>query len=766
MTQQSTEHNSIRFHVSGESVYIHDMKLSEDALIGHLVYSTSAHAKIKNLNCFKAKALEGVICIITHKDIPGINQMGPIAHDEQCLVENEVNFIGAPIALIAAIDKETAYKATQLIEIEYDELPAIIGLENALENSETFQKVRKIENGDWQGAIQNAPHQLIGELHTGGQEHWYLETQTALAVPQEGKEMLIYSSSQHPDETQAVVAKILGVSRNEVEVEVKRMGGAFGGKETQANHIAAWAALLAQHAQKPVEMHLSRDIDQLTTGKRHEFYSTYEVGFDEEGHILGLDIMLNSNGGSALDLSMAILERALFHIDNAYFLPTVHVQGLVWKSNIPSNTAFRGFGGPQGIAVIETIIDRISRFLKKDSSEIRLLNFYGENERNTTHYGQNIGVNRLPIIYKKLTDSSDYFKRRESINQFNSKNEYIKRGLAMTPVKFGISFTTSFLNQAGALVNIYQDGSVNVNHGGTEMGQGLHTKIRQIAADVLGIDANKVNITATNTSKVPNASATAASSGTDLNGMAVKNACDKLIVRLSNAFIKMFPDCQESIYFKDNIVQDGKYEVSFAELVRFAYINQYSLSSTGFYKTPDIHFDREKGRGTPFNYFAFGMAISEVEVDILTGRHQLLRTDILHDVGTSVNHLIDKGQVEGAFVQCLGWVTSEEMKYDKNGKLLNHSPDTYKIPAITDIPRDFRVDLLDDAPNPKAIKKSKAVGEPPFILGLSVWLALKDAVSAVGNHQFEPEFQIPATHEYIALSCEKMKKQMINSKLS
>lgn len=757
---QSIEHNSIRFHVSGESVYIHDMKSSQDALIGQLVYSTKAHAKIKSINCFKAKALDGVVCVLTHQDIPGINQMGPIAHDEQCLIDSEANFIGAPIALIAAKNSEIAHKAAQLIEIDYEELPAIIGLAEAMEKGETFQKVRKIERGDWQKQIEEAPHQIIGDLYTGGQEHWYLETQTALAIPLEGKEIIVYSSSQHPDETQAVIAKILGLSRNKVEVEVKRMGGAFGGKETQANHIAAWTALLAQHTQQAVEMHMSRDIDQLTTGKRHPFYSTYEAGFDNEGKILGLDVMLNADGGSALDLSMAILERGLFHIDNAYFLEAMRVQGLVWKTNIPSNTAFRGFGGPQGIAVIETVIDRIARILKKDSAEIRKLNFYGLKERNFTHYQQEVELNRLPALYNQLMPSSDYFKRREAVNAFNANNEYTKRGLAMVPVKFGISFTTSFLNQAGALVHIYQDGSINVNHGGTEMGQGLHTKIRQIAADVLGVDVAKFNITATNTSKVPNASATAASSGTDLNGMAVKNACEKLMHRLEQAFKIKFPETKGAIVFANNFVEDDKHSISFKDLVLFAYINQFSLSATGFYKTPDIIFDREKGIGTPFNYFSFGMAVSEVEIDTLTGSHQVLRTDILHDVGDSINTLIDKGQVEGAFVQSMGWVTSEEMKYSKNGDLLNHSPDTYKIPAITDIPIDFRVELLHDVPNPKAIKKSKAVGEPPFVLGLSVWLAIKDAISAVGRHQLEPDFKLPATHEHIALSCERIRKQM------
>ncbi|MBN2236661.1 MAG: xanthine dehydrogenase molybdopterin binding subunit [Bacteroidales bacterium] len=759
MDKKSIEHNSIRYHVSGESVYIHDMKLSEDALIGYLVYSSKAHAKIESLNCFHAKAINGVACVLTFKDIPGTNQMGPIAKDEACLIEDEVNFIGAPIALIAANTIETAMKAAQLIEIEYEELPAIIRLEDAMEHGEAFQKVRKIERGNWQESIENAPHQLIGDLYSGGQEHWYLETQTALAVPREGKEMLVYSSSQHPDETQAIVAKVLGISKNLVEVEVKRMGGAFGGKETQANHIAAWTALLANYTQKPVEMHLSRDIDQLITGKRHPFYSTYEVGFDADGKILGLDVFFNSNGGSALDLSMAILERALFHIDNAYFLPSVRVQGLVWKTNLPSNTAFRGFGGPQGIAVIETVIDRIARKLKKDAAQVRKLNFYSDQPNNKTPYGQEVIYNRLPALYDQLMQSSDYDHRRKEVNTFNAKNEFTKRGIAMVPVKFGISFTTSFLNQAGALVHIYQDGSLAVNHGGTEMGQGLHTKMRQVAADTLGVDISKVNVTATNTSKVPNASATAASSGTDLNGMAVKNACDTLKQRLSDAFRLKFPESKTEIHFSSNKVFDKKYEISFPELALFAYLQQISLSSTGFYKTPDIHFDREKGQGKPFHYFAFGISVSEVEIDVLTGKHRILRTDILHDVGDSINPLIDKGQVEGAFVQGLGWVTSEEMKYSKDGNLLNHSPDTYKIPAVTDIPHDFRVHLLENAGYPGVIKKSKAVGEPPFIHGLSVWLALKDAVSAVGNHHWEPVFHIPATHEHIALSCEKIRLQ-------
>lgn len=757
MTTSSLPHNSILHHVTGKSVYINDIPLSSGSLHAVPFCSSKAHAKIISINCHKARQLKGVKAIINYLNIPGENQMGPVKHDEPCLAKDEVQFIGQAIALIAAESREIAIKASELIEIEYEELPAIIGIKEAMDHGELLSPPRKIETGNIASTLKNAPHFMEGNFYSEGQEHWYLETQTALCIPLEGKEMKVYSSTQHPSETQAIIAEVLGVDRHAVEVEVKRMGGAFGGKETQANHVAAWTALLAQYTGKPVKMHLTRDMDQSITGKRHAYFSEYQVGFDEHGKILALDVLFHSNGGAALDLSMAIMERALFHIDNAYFIPHLKVVGKAWKTNKPPNTAFRGFGAPQAIAVIENIIDRIARHLGKDSSEIRWLNFYGQEERNITHYGQTIELNPLQDIFQKIMLSSDYEKRRQNIQSFNEDNKWKKRGMSLVPVKFGISFTTSFLNQAGALVNIYQDGSINVNHGGTEMGQGLHTKMKQVAASIFGVNPEKILNSATNTSKVPNTSATAASSGTDLNGKAVENACEKLLERLKNAFRIKFPQSEGEIIFKNNLVKDEKHEIPFRELTSFAYLNQISLSATGYYSTPDIHFDREKGKGKPFHYFAYGMSVSEVEIDVFTGRHELLRTDILHDAGDSINPLLDRGQVEGAFVQGLGWVTTEELKYNAEGKLLTFSPDTYKIPTLDDIPKDFRVELTNNTPQESNIKKSKAVGEPPFIHGLSVWLAIKDAISAVGNHQKEPELSIPATHEAVVLSLEKLR---------
>ena len=758
MENSNLAHNSILHHITGKSIYINDIPLPIGSLHAVPFYSSKAHAKIISINCHKARELKGVKAILNYLSIPGDNQMGPIKHDEPCLAENHVEFIGQTIAVIAAETREIAIKAASLIEIEYEELPSITRIKDAIKHGELLESPRKIETGDIAKAFKDTAHQFDGEFYSEGQEHWYLETQTALCIPQEGKELLVYSSTQHPSETQAIIAEVLGLPRHAIEVEVKRMGGAFGGKETQANHIAAWTALLAQYTGKAVKMHLTRDIDQIITGKRHAFYSTYKVGFNDDGKLLALDVAHHSNGGAALDLSMAIMERALFHIDNAYYIPNLKVEGKAWKTNQPPNTAFRGFGAPQAMALIENILDRIARFLKIDAAEIRRLNFYGTTDRNITHYGQAIGENPLNKMYEEIMISSDYRTRLKHIQEFNKANRWKKKGMGICPVKFGISFTTSFLNQAGALVNIYQDGSVNVNHGGTEMGQGLHTKIRQIAALTLGISNNKVLITATNTSKVPNTSATAASSGTDLNGMAVENACLTLIERLKEAFVLKFPSSKGEIVFENDLVKSGSNEIAFSDLTSFAYFNQISLGTTGFYKTPNIHFDREKGKGKPFHYFAYGISVSEVEIDVFTGKHELLRTDILHDVGKSINPMLDKGQIEGAFVQGLGWVTSEELKYADDGRLLTHSPDTYKIPTIDDIPNDFRVELTKDTAYAENIKKSKAVGEPPFVHGLSVWLAIKDAISAVTDHKIEPELAIPATHEAIVICMERMKR--------
>ncbi|TVQ94710.1 MAG: xanthine dehydrogenase molybdopterin binding subunit [Bacteroidetes bacterium] len=766
MSKQDLFHDSAISHVTGESVYINDMDGGKNMLFGHVVYSPHAHARILSCDISAAKSLAGVHAVITAADIPGENQMGPVVHDEICLADDLVTFAGQAIVLIAAESMDIAREAAGLVKIDYEELHPVLTLEEAMKNGSSMGTPRVIKRGDVKKGLAGSPHTFKGELRTGAQEHWYLETQSCLCVPGEEREMNVYSSTQHPSETQAIVAEVLGISRNEVTVETRRMGGAFGGKETQANHVAAWSALLAYHTRKPVKIHLFRDDDQIMTGKRHPFHAFYEIGFDEQGRIIAYDVELNSNAGAATDLSMAILERAVFHADNAYYIPHISVVGKAWKTHLPSNTAFRGFGGPQGMAVIENAIDRIARILKKDPAEIRFLNFYGMKDRNTTHYEQLIENNRLFTLYDRLLNSSDYHNRRLAIKAFNDENEYVKRGIALTPVKFGISFTTSFLNQAGALVNIYQDGTVLVNHGGTEMGQGLHVKMLQVASSELGIDPDFIKVNATNTSKVPNTSATAASSGSDLNGMAIKNAVEKLRKRLTPLAVEIlkekdpqFEFSEERLVFQHNHVFDPAFpdaKIAFKELIPKAYLAQVSLSATGFYKTPDIHFDKTIGRGKPFHYFAFGMAVSEVEVDMLTGHYKCLRTDILHDAGKSLNKNIDLGQVEGGFIQGVGWCTTEVVKWDEKGKLLNYSPDTYKIPSVQDMPADFRAELLEDAPNPNTIKQSKAVGEPPFMLAFSVWLAIKDALSAIANHAFEPDFELPASNEVILKSARKL----------
>ena len=768
MKTAGLKHDSAIKHVTGQSVYVNDIEANRQ-LAGRVVYSPEAHARISLIDIQAALNLNGVVAILTHKDIPGKNQMGPVIHDELCLAVDEVTFIGQAIVLIAAETEEIAIKAEKLLRIEFEELDTILDLHEAIAQDNLIAPPRIIECGNVPETLKSAPHVISGELETGAQEHWYLETQSALAIPGEGKEMLVHASSQNPAETQAIVAEVLGVAKHEVDVEVRRMGGGFGGKETQANHVAAWAALLANATRRPVGIHLFRDDDQKITGKRHRFLSKYKIGFNDEGKILVYSVELNSDAGATTDLSRAILERAMLHAENSYFIPNVKIVGNAYRTNLPSNTAFRGFGGPQGMAVIETAIDKIARFLKKDPSDIRKLNFYGIGGKNITPYGEIVANNRLHVIYDQLMASSDYILRRKAIAEFNYEHEFVKRGISLTPVKFGISFTTAFLNQAGALVHIYNDGTIAVNHGGTEMGQGLNTKIHGIAADEFGISPELIKISSTNTSKVPNTSATAASAGSDLNGMAVKNAIDKLKSRLAEVALSEFKSKlktdsinADQIIFSDNSVYAASHpetKIHFSDLVKQAYLKQVSLSATGFYKTPGIFFDRELGQGNPFYYYAYGMAVSEVVVDVLTGESKLLRTDILHDVGDSLNPEIDLGQIEGGFIQGVGWVTTEEIKWDKKGHLLTHSPDTYKIPTVNDIPDILNVELLTGYPNEGTIRKSKAVGEPPLMLAFSVWLAIKDAVSAVGNHEFEPAFSLPATAEVVLLSIEEIRKK-------
>ena len=759
-------HESGALHVTGEARYVDDLP-AEHMLAGKGVWSPHAHARIQSFDLSAAAKVPGVHAVLSHRDIPGVNQMGPVVKDELCLAVDEVTFVGQAVFLIAAETEEQCREAEKLISVDYEPLPAILTIEEAIAKNSLMGPPRKIERGDPVAALSAAKHRISGELRTGAQEHWYLETQACLCVPGEGREMNVYSSTQHPSETQALVAGVLGVNRNDVVVEVRRIGGAFGGKETQANHTACWAALLSRSAGRPVKVRLFRDDDMIMTGKRHRFLTAYEAGFNDEGVLEAVKFTLNSDGGAATDLSFAILERAMLHADNAYYVPNFSVEGRVWKTNLPSNTAMRGFGGPQGMAAIETVIDRIARTLKKDPAEIRLRNFYGTDSRNETHYGEVVENNRLPLLYTQLVASSGYAERRKEIGKFNRSSEFVKRGLALTPVKFGISFTTTFLNQGGALVNVYTDGTILVNHGGTEMGQGLNTKIRRIAASEFGVSEDRVSVNATNTSKVPNTSATAASSGSDINGMAVKNAIDTLKSRIAAEVAKIFAEgsggavAADQIVFREGAIVDSERperRIGFADAMKQMNLRQVSLSAMGFYRTPGIGWDSRKGRGKPFFYYAFGMAVSEAEVDTLTGAHTLLRVDILQDVGETINAGIDLGQVEGGFVQGLGWCTTEEIKWDELGNLLTHSPDTYKIPTVRDIPRDFRVKLLAGAPNAAGtIHRSKAVGEPPFMLSLSVWLAIKDALSSIAGDGAEPDFSLPATSEVILLAAEKLR---------
>jgi xanthine dehydrogenase molybdopterin binding subunit len=760
-------HESGALHATGEALYVDDLPVPPGSLIGLVVASPHAHARIVSFDLSAARAVPGVHAVLSAADIPGHNDMGPVVKDEPCLAHVEVHCIGQAVFLIAADNEEQANEAARHIVVQYEPLPALVTLEDAIAAGSLLGVPRVIARGDADAALRRAPHRVSGTFRSGAQEHWYLESQIALVMPGEAREVRVYASSQNPTETQALVAEVLGRRKHDVVCEVRRMGGAFGGKETQANHVACWAALLAEATGRPVKVRLERTADMTITGKRHRFLTNYEAGYADDGTLLALKLNLNSDGGIATDLSHAIMERARLHADNACFVPDVRIEGRVWRTNLPSNTAFRGFGGPQGMAVMENLLDRIARERGLDALEVRRRNYYGDAPRNVTPYGQTVERNLLGRLDDELVRSSDYVARRAEVRAFNASHDFFKLGLAISPVKFGISFTTTHLNQAGALVLIYTDGTVMVNHGGTEMGQGLNTKMRQIAAAELGVSLERVVVPPTDTSKVPNTPATAASSGADLNGMAVRDAVAKLKLRIAAAVAARFThehgapasNAADIVFANDTIsdANNSSRHIGFAEAMPDMMLRQVSLAATGFYKVPDIGWDKAAGQGKPFHYFAYGMAVSEVEVDVLTGDVRQLRTDILHDAGTSVNTGVDFGQIEGGFVQGAGWVTTEDVKWDAQGKLLSRSPSTYKIPTADDIPMDFRVALLENAPNPGTIHNSKAVGEPPLMLALSVWLAIKNAISAVGGDRVEPELDIPATNEAVLMAIEKMK---------
>jgi len=760
----SPRHDSAHKHVAGTAIYIDDIAEPAGTLHAGLGLSNVAHGMLKEVDLSAVAAAPGVIAVLTHEDVPGVNDISPsYMNDDPVLADGKVEFHGQPIFCVIAETREQARRAARLAKITYEELPAEIDIWD-LDVSTHRQVVTPLtlKRGDAAAGLEAAPRRVKGRMRLGGQDHFYLEGQVSLALPGEDDEIIVYCSTQGPSETQHMVAHALGVPSNAVTIEVRRMGGGFGGKETQANQCAALAAIAAKKLGRPVKLRLDRDEDMTATGKRHDFAIDYDVGFDDEGRILAIDYTFALRAGFSADLSGPVGDRALFHCDNAYFFPAVHAKSAPLYTNTVSNTAFRGFGGPQGMVGAERVIDEVAFAVGKDPLDIRKLNFYDamgvECERNLTPYHQKVEDCIIQRIVAELEESADYAGRRRAIQAFNAGSRVIKRGLALTPVKFGISFTKTESNQAGALVHVYTDGSVHMNHGGTEMGQGLHLKVAQVVAEEFQIDLDRVKITATTTAKVPNTSPTAASSGADLNGMAAQNAARQIKDRLIAFAAETYQVPADQVIFLPNRVRIGSTEIPFNDLVKKAYMARVQLSAAGFYKTPKIHWDRSKGRGHAFYYYAYGAACSEVSVDTLTGEYVVERTDILHDTGRSLNPVIDIGQIEGGFVQGMGWLTTEELWWDGKGRLRTHAPSTYKIPLASDRPKIFNVSLTDwsQAYEP-TVHRSKAVGEPPLPLGLAVLHALSDAVASVAGHRICPRLDAPATPERVLMAIERLK---------
>lgn len=762
---QSIPHDSARTHVSGQSLFIDDIPPQRGELFLEIFGSPVAHGMLKALELDAARTAPGVMCVLTAADVPGHNIFGPIIHDDHLLAADKVTYVGDPIVLIAATSRAAALAAKKLIKVTIEPLPPIFDIPSAIAAGEFLIPQRHMSTGDIDAGFAAAEQTLEGELTIGGQEHFYLESMAAIAYPGEQRTMTVLSSTQHPSEVQAIVAEVIGVPFNHVIVQCKRMGGGFGGKETQAAQPAAMAAWVAQLTGRPARIVLDRDTDMAMTGKRHPFLAKYKVGFTNTGTITALEAHLWSNGGCSTDLSPSILERAMLHIDNAYYLPAAYITGNVCRTNLPSNTAFRGFGGPQGVAVIENIIQEIALATGRDAYDIRQENCYGINDRNTTQYGQIVRNNVLPRLFAQLRETSDYDRRRAEIKSANEHSPTTLRGLAMSPVKFGISFSKRTLNQANALVNVYTDGTVQVSHGGTEMGQGVHTRVRQLVADDLGVPYASVLVTTTSTEKNNNTSPTAASCGTDLNGAAALDATGRIKARLADFAAPLLADAArglapspEHMQFAEGFVWDQRApdrRMAFADLVKRAYFERISLGERGFYVTPGVDLNRETGKGTPFLYYTNGAAVAEVEIDRFTGELRVPRVDMLMDIGMPINPGIDRGQLLGAFIQGMGWCTMEELKYNDAGVLLSHSPTTYKIPNISDLPPVFNLDLFDNPDSDVSLKRSKAVGEPPLLLGLSVWCAVKDALAtAASSHQGQariPKLDLPATNEQILM---------------
>lgn len=756
-------HDSAVTHVAGESEFIDDMPPIRGEVIVGWLGSPVAHGRIRRLDLEAARALPGVVGLFTAADLGGHNLIGTIIKDEPALAEETLSYIGQPIVVIAGESRRAVERARRAIVLEVEELEPVLTIERAIEKDQYLGWKRRIQRGEPDEVFAGAPYTFEGQLHIAGQEQFYLESQAAYVIPGEQGRLTVYSSTQHTTEVQDVVAETLGLGFHQVVCICRRMGGAFGGKESQAGIPAIMAALAAARTGRPARLIYDKDSDMRVTGKRHAYLARYRVAHSQEGHILAVKLDFFSNGGAFADLSTSILERTMLHADNAYYIPHIDIHAAICRTNLPPNTAFRGFGGPQGVAAIEHIVQEIARRTGGDSYDVRQLNCYGIEERNTAPYGQIITNNLLPEIMHRLRGSSDYDRRRGEVDDFNRTSRTHLRGLAMTPVKFGISFTTAFLNQGNALVNVYTDGTVQVSSGGTEMGQGLYTKLRMIAADEFGIELEKVIVMPTSTEKNNNTSPTAASAGTDLNGWAVVDACSKIRSRLAEFASRHLADpaggispSPEHMRFEDDRVYDERrpeHSIPFRELCRLAHRSRVSLGERGFYATPGVEFNRETGKGQPFHYYTQGAAVAEVRIDRFTGEVRVPRVDLLLDLGRMINPGIDYGQTTGGFIQGMGWVTTEELRYDERGNLLSYSPTTYKIPNIQDTPEDFRVDFIENPHNTRNVRGSKAVGEPPLLLGISVWAAVKDALFAAAAPGAEPPvLNLPASAEAVLLA--------------
>ncbi|KPQ07383.1 MAG: xanthine dehydrogenase molybdopterin binding subunit XdhB [Rhodobacteraceae bacterium HLUCCA12] len=778
-------HDAARLHVTGQARYVDDIPAPAGTL--HLAFGLSgiAHGDIRAIDLEAVRAAPGVVAVLTADDLPRPADCSPSNHDEPLLAEGTVQYLGQPVFLVIADSHLRARKAARLGRIDYDRKPAILSIDDAIAADSRFEDGPRIwARGDATKAIARATHVIDGVIEMGGQEHFYLEGQAAMALPQEGGDMIVQSSTQHPTEIQHKVADALGVPMHAVRIEVRRMGGGFGGKESQGNALAIACALAAHLTGRACKMRYDRDDDFMITGKRHDFRIAYRAGVDAAGRIQGIEFVQYARCGWAQDLSLPVADRAMLHADNAYFLPEVRIESHRLRTNTQSATAFRGFGGPQGMLGIERVMDHIAHAMRMDPLDLRRMNYYpecaaersdgglsaphglrpppedisGQKMGRETPYGMVVEDFILHAMTEKLEAACDYRARRAAIAAWNAQSPVLKRGIALTPVKFGISFTLTHLNQAGALVHVYQDGSIHLNHGGTEMGQGLFQKVAQVAAGVFGLDLGAVKITATDTAKVPNTSATAASSGSDLNGMAVRVACETLRDRIAGVIAERHQCPAGQVVFAEGKVSVPGYDYGFAEAAALTYAARVSLSATGYYRTPKLEWDRIAGKGRPFFYFAYGVACSEVVVDTLTGENRILRTDIVHDCGKSLNPALDTGQIEGGFVQGAGWLTTEELVWDDDGRLRTHAPSTYKIPAFGDRPRAFNVMLWDGQNREETIHRSKAVGEPPFMLGISVLMALSDAVAACGDGSLYPALDAPATPERLLAAIARQKE--------